>query len=40
MGDVGQSVPRIYASLDNRQDDHHVSIIEMGIKLYDQYISI
>ena len=37
---VGQSIPRIYAALDNRQVDNHASIIEMDGKLWDQVISI
>lgn len=40
MGDVGQSIPQIYATLDNRQADHQASIIEMNGKLYDQVVSI
>jgi len=38
--DVGQSIPRIYATLENIQTDHHVSIIEMDDKLCDQLVSI
>ena len=38
--DVGQSIPQIYATLDNIQEDHQESIIEMDGKLYDQFVSI
>lgn len=31
--DVGRSIPCIYIALDNRQVDHHASIIEMEGKL-------
>ena len=40
IGDVGQRVPHIYAALDNKQEDHQTSIIEMNGKLCDQVISI
>jgi len=40
VGNVGQSVPRIYAALDNKHADHQVSIIEMDSKLCDQVVSI
>ena len=40
MGDVGQIIPQIYATLDNRQTNHQKSIIKMDDKLCDQVISI
>ena len=40
VGNVGQSIPRIYAIVDSRQEEHHVSIIEMDDKICDQAISI
>ena len=40
MGDVGQSIPRIYATMDTRKFDHHASTIEMESKLHDKVISI
>ena len=40
MGDVGQSIPRIYATLDNRQEDHQTSIIEIHSNFCDQVVSI
>ena len=40
MWDVGQSVPQIYAALDNRQGDHKVSIINVDGKIGDQFVSI
>ena len=39
-GDVGQRIPRIYATLDNRKADHRASIIEMDGKICDQIVSI
>jgi len=35
VGDVGQSIAQIYATLDNRQVYHRASIIEMDDKLCD-----
>ena len=40
VGDVGQGIPRIYASLDNKQVDQHAYIIEMEGKICDQVVSI
>ena len=40
MGDVEQIIPTIYAVLDNRKEDHHVSIMEMDGKLCDLFFSI
>jgi len=40
IGDVGHSIPRIYADVDKRQVDHQRSIIEMYGKLCDQVLSI
>ena len=40
MGNVGQSVPRIYAALENKQVGHQAFIIEMDGKICDQVISI
>ena len=40
FGDVGHSIPRIYAAMGNRKADHEASIIEMDGKLCDQFISI
>ena len=40
MGYFGQSIPRIYASLDNIHADHQASIIEMYGKLCDKVFSI
>lgn len=40
VGDVGQSIPRIYATMDNGQAEQHAYIIEMDGKLCDQVISI
>lgn len=35
VGDVGQSIPWIYAAFDNKQADHQTSIIDMEGKLCD-----
>jgi len=40
VGDVGHRIPRIYATMDNKQVDHHASIIEMDGMLCDQVVSI
>ena len=40
IADVGQIIPRIYAAVENKKDDHQDSIIEMDDKLCDQVISI
>ena len=40
VGDVGQSIPHIYAALDNKQAEHQASIIQMDGKLCDQVIYI
>jgi len=40
VGDVGQSIPRIYAAVDNGQAEHLTSIIEMNGTLFNQVISI
>lgn len=39
-GDVGQSIARIYAMLNNTQTNHGESIIEMEVKLCDKVVSI
>jgi len=40
VGYVGQTIPHIYAALDNRQVDHQAFIIEIDGKLCDQVVSI
>jgi len=40
IGDIGQSIPHLYAALDNKQAEHQPSIIEMDDNLCDQAISI
>jgi len=40
VGDVGHSIPRIYADVYNKQEDHKESIIEIEGKLYGQVVSI
>jgi len=38
--DVGWRIPRIYAALDNTQEDHLISMIDMDDKLCDQVVYI
>lgn len=40
MGKVSQSMPIVYAAVENHQADHHTSIIEMEGKLQYKVISI
>jgi len=40
VGDIGQIIPSIYATLDKKHADHQASIIEMDGKICDQVISI
>jgi len=40
VGDVGQSIPRIYVTFENEQAGHQASIIEMEDTLYDPVVSI
>ena len=40
IGDVGHSVPWIYAVLDNKKIYHQTSIIDMDGKICDQVFSI
>ena len=40
IGDVGKSIPRIYATFDKKQVDHQASIIQMEGQLCDQVVSI
>lgn len=40
VGDVAQSIPRIYAVVDNEKEEKQVFIIEMNGKLCDQVIYI
>lgn len=40
VGDIGHIIPQIYVVVDNRQEDHQVSIIDMDDMLCDQFISI
>lgn len=40
IGDVGHSIPWIYAAMDNKKTNHQASIIEMEEKLCDKVIPI
>ena len=38
--DVRKIIPRIYATLDNKQENHQASIINMDSKIFYQVVSI
>jgi hypothetical protein len=40
VNDVARSMPQIYASLDNRQDDHQASVVEMEGMISNHLVSI
>jgi hypothetical protein len=40
INNVSRSMPQIYASLDNRKDDHQASVVEMEGMVSNQLISI
>jgi hypothetical protein len=40
VNDVARSVPQIYASLDNKQDDHQASVVEMEGMITNHLVSI
>ena len=40
VNDVARSVPQIYASLDNKQDDHQTSVVEMEGMITNHLVSI
>ena len=40
MGQVARDVPRIYAALEDRQEDHHSTVVEVSGNIVEQSISI
>ena len=40
VGQVARVVPRIYAALEDRQADHHSTVVEVAGKIVEQSISI
>ena len=40
MGQVARAVPRIYAALEDRQEDHHSTVVEVAGKIVEQFVSI
>ena len=40
MGQVARAVPRIYAALEDRQEDHQSTVVEVAGKIVEQPISI
>jgi hypothetical protein len=38
--DVARSMPRIYVPLDNKQDDHQASMVEMEGMIFNHHVSI
>jgi hypothetical protein len=40
VNDVARSIPQIYATLDNRQDDHQASMVDMEGMISNQPVSI
>ena len=40
LGQVARAIPRIYASLEDRQEDHQSTVVEVAGKIVEQSISI
>ena len=40
MGQVARAVPRIYAALEDRQEDHQSTVVELVGKIVEQSVSI
>ena len=40
VGQVERAVPRIYVALENFQEDHHSTVVEVAGKIVEQYVSI
>ena len=40
MGQVARTVPRIYAALEDRQENHQSIMVEFVGKIIEQYVSI
>ena len=40
VGQVARAVPRIYAALEDRQEDHQSTVVEVAGKIVEQSVSI
>ena len=40
MGQVARVVPRIYAALEDHQQDHQLTVVEFAGKIAEQFVSI
>ena len=40
VGQVARTIPRIYAVLEDRQEDHQSTVVEVEGKIVEQYVSI
>ena len=40
MGQVARAVPRIYAALEDHQEDHQSTMVEVAGNIVEQYVSI
>ena len=40
VGQVARAVPRIYAALEDRQEDHQSSVVKVAGKIVEQSVSI
>ena len=40
MGQVERVIPRIYAALEDRQEDHQLTVVELAGKIVEQSVSI
>ena len=40
VGQVARAVPRIYAALEDRQEDHQSTVVELAGKIVEQSVSI
>ena len=40
VGQVARAIPRIYATLEDRQEDHQSTVVEVASKIVEQSVSI
>ena len=40
MGQVARTIPRIYVSLEDRQEDHQSMVVEFEVKIVEQSVSV
>ena len=40
VGQVARAIPRIYATLEDRQEDHQLTVVEVAGKIVEQSVSI